>query len=274
MPIRNFKNILRNKFNVLIEEIIPVSSNRRFKKILEDKIKKLQCIDIQEIDLSRLEYSGDLTKVCLENVKDSYSKSLDRKKLLEDKATVNVLGVTIFISLVSILSSNVIKIYSIIQNSFVEILVFLAASLAVFYMFYGGILALEVLMSVNKIYILNEEETLISEGLQKKVYAKNIDLNGYYNTIRNNYIYSSYQCIRNSLIIFVIIFLISIFPNSNNLNKKESLLFMEEINSELNKQEYEIKDNQRDILELQKENTLLKSRIKSLEIKLQEEVIN
>lgn len=258
----------------LLENILPIWGNRVFYKKIEEKIKKIENNEIQEINLSSLEFAGDLSKVSLQVVENTYKETLERKKKIEEKAKVNILGITVFIALISGLSSYVTKLYSVAENISINLGLFLLGSLVAFYVLNGGLLSLEVLMDKNKVYLLNEEELLLNKKLRKRVYARNIELNGCYNLIRNNYIYSSYQCIKHGLILMMILFCISIFPlynnNSDEIKKEikkinEKALFLEEglkmTNLDLSNRKKELESIKEKLLIVEFENKKMKERL-------------
>lgn len=276
MLIINCKlNVFKEKTRSLIANILPFLEDRKYRINIEKKIEELSNTEISNIELNKLEYASDLTKVPLEIIKSSYEASLKRKTTIEDKAKVNVIGVTIFISLISALSSFILKIYSYTNNQLLKFGIFIFSSITIFYMLYGGIMSLEVLMNKNKIFILSEEESNSNEPYQKKACARNIELNGYSNTIRSNYIYSSYHCIKYALILLMVIFLVYIFPYLNNSSDKfeESLKSLnsdtielrkdlELTNSKLNDYIIQIKNDEKKIEDLEKENIILHQKVK------------
>ncbi|MBP2073419.1 hypothetical protein [Thermoanaerobacterium butyriciformans] len=76
-----------------------------------------------------------------------------------------------------------------------------------------------VLVKENSVYKIWPEDLLSGEEKLKEVYALNTEMNINKNIIRNNYIYTSYECIINSLICLSIIFLLSLLPiNDHQLN--------------------------------------------------------
>lgn len=200
----------------IIDILFPFYDNYKINKSIKLKMVDLETKDSTSIDLKELKFASDLSRVPLEMVKTTYNSSLERKKTIEDKAKINVLGVTLVVPLITAVSSSIIKLYSLVQIEIIKYILFLIGIAPIIYIVIGGILALEVLMNKNKIYMLYETEKILKKSLQKKSYAINIELNGYSNIIRTNYICTSYQCIRNGLCILLILFTIVLFPAINN----------------------------------------------------------
>lgn len=196
----------------LPEEVFPFWGNYRDNKKLEDKIKKLSKEDERTLDLSSLSVAGDLSQVPLNFVIEAYNKSLERKVTIENKAKINVLGVTIFTSILTAVTKNVILLYSAINNEYMQFFFYISGIITVFYIMVGGYFALKVLMTRMYIYLTVEKVRILPYDIQKNFYGKNIELNGYSNLIRTNYIYTSYQCMRNGLFIFFFLFIVSLWP--------------------------------------------------------------
>lgn len=263
----NQNNILykfKDKVIDIKDNIFPFWGNYKSNKKIITKINTIYETDIESINLSNLNCAGDLSRVPLEIVEKTYNDTLERKKTIEDKAKINVLGVTIFTSLVTALSTSIIKLYSVIGNNIIKYIVFIVGFAAIIYMLYGGILALEVLMNKNKIYLINEDEQILNKRLRKKIYGKNIDLNGYSNLIRTNYITSSYQCIRNGLYILLIIFSIGLLPllNDNNNKQDEKL---EKLNNQILELKYKLQYSESLLVDKGKEVETIKENISKLQ---------
>jgi len=261
----NYNNILRT----FKENIFPFLGNNDSNKKIMCKIDDIFDKDLEQIDLKRMNCAGDLSKISVEIVKSTYDETLERKKTIEDKAKVNVLGVTIFSSLITALSTSIIKLYSFAENDIMKYILFFFGVLAIFYMLYGGILSLEVLMSKSKIYLLNEEDQILKRNFKKRAYARSIDLNGYSNLIRNNYITSSYQCIRNGLYILLIIFSLALLPvlkdNTNMQEKNIEKLNnkIQELENKLNYSDVQLKNKTTEIEDMKKDIYILQ--MKSME---------
>ena len=207
--------------NIKNDFLLPFYENYKTNKIIDQKIQELCSKEAKTIDLSKLACAGDLSKVSLKIIKTIYEKNLERKKTIEDKAKINVLGVTLFVSAMTSVSTNVIKIYTIFPDNVIRMIFYVFGMLAVFYIIYGGIMAISVLMNRNKIYLFDESDGILPQMVQKKIYAQNIDLNVYSNLIRTNYISSSYQCIRTGIIFLLIVFAVGLYPGFYAINSQQ-----------------------------------------------------
>lgn len=148
---------------------------------------------------------------------DLHKECLKQKNSLEDKAKVNVIGVTIAFSLMLNSTSFINSSFGKNVDQWVLILALVVIVLAAVYMIFAGILAIKVITDKNIVYEYSgeceseEECTKCREAIMK---------NRHMNTIRNNYVFSSYECIRNSLICFLFVFIvacITMIPSSNRI---------------------------------------------------------
>ena len=242
----------------LRDQIVPFWKNYKDKKTLKEKIEKLSEIDEKYIDLRKFNTAGDFSQVPLCIVQESYNKSLDRKKILEDKAKVNVLGVTIFISIIAAVSENVVSLYSAFENVYIRFFFYGIGIISVAYIMVSGLLAIELLMDINTVCLVEEQQQILPCDIQKKIYSKNMGLNDYYNLIRNNYIYTSYQCLRNGLVVFVFIYAIALWPglyvDKEKETIKEYIIKIEVLQSKVNELECSQKQIENKIIK--NENTL------------------
>ncbi len=159
------------------------------------KINKL----IANLENKELEQSKNFKELQTE-----YENTYKRKDKFEDKAKINIISVTITITLI-MSSFTIIKEFMRSQNYFW--LNYIAITLfvfAVFYMIIAGINAFSLLMDKNTVYLSKLNETDLEEIEQA------VTGNNYYNSIRNNLVNSSYRCIRNALIYMFFVMLILI----------------------------------------------------------------
>ncbi len=218
----------------IFNKLFPFVENGSFNKKITNKIEKLLK---DEKELVHMEGYSNLK---LDTLKDFYNDSFDIKNKLEDKAKLNIAGLTISISLILGLSTLIGKINESIDILWIRFAVVLMSAIALLYMILAGILSIAVLIKHNDVYKVKPYDFTGDEEIQKRAYALNTELNVNKNIIRNNYIYTSYECIRNSFICLVIVFLVSILPmnafkDSNNsldiaatINKNDRLIFSED----------------------------------------------
>ncbi len=146
-----------------------------------------------------------------------YENTYKRKDKFEDKAKINVISVTLTITLI-MGSLTIIKEFMNSQNffgiNFIAITLFV---FSVFYMIVAGINAFSLLMDRNTVYISKLDESNLVE-IEQAVLGNN-----YYNLIRNNLINSSYKCIRNALIYMFIVMLILIANQFESIENSKAV---------------------------------------------------
>ena len=196
----------------MIECVFPSLSNWLYNRRVREKIEKEANLDTPNAKVSPV----NLTK---ESLKELYDNDLHIKDKLEDKAKTNVIGVTISVTLI-------MGAYSLLQNiserhgiGALYCVAFALFVCAVVYMLAAGIHAIHVLTAENEIYTASfkpEDDQYNMEDLNKV-----IGLNRAKNTLRNNYVFTSYECIRNALICLFAVMLIAIIPVQNCKDKAE-----------------------------------------------------
>jgi hypothetical protein len=187
----------------LRDAVFPLYDNWRVNKKLREKLKNEEGI---------LPYIENADRVTTEQLKKEYDNAIWTKDKLEDKAKTNVAGITIAVTLImgaSGLLDTVIKKYPIPELQWTSFVLLL---LSIAYLIIAGILSIRVLVAENVFYTV--DLSCIADGGEslKKAYDKRVGQNKNQNLIRNNNIYSSYECIRNALICLFAIFLLTSIP--------------------------------------------------------------
>ena len=197
--------------NKLTEIILPMYANHVVNKIVRKKIDSH--IEQQNSSDENLEDS-----VAIEVYKEQYFDTFKVKDKLEDKAKTNVVGVTIAITLIMGASGVINTIYGKFPIPIIKWIAFGLLSAAVMYMITAGLLAIKVLIKDNKMFFVNLETFASGDKALRSEYNDCINLNKHQNTMRNNSVFTSYECIRNSLVcLFLILMLVSV-PIINPLN--------------------------------------------------------
>lgn len=169
-------------------------------------LKKLEIIkktDEESFYDLELNFLGNIRRISLKKIKERYEKSFETKKILEEKAKTNVVIFTLLTTALSIFSSefqDVSNFECTIWWLFKMMVVILMMS----YMIFGAIKTFDVLMNKNVIYLVDDDIDSFSKRKQKSKYAKAIEINEYYNLLRNNRIFLGYLCIRNYLIFLLV----------------------------------------------------------------------
>lgn len=125
---------------------------------------------------------------------------LGTKKDIEDK----VKSILIVITIVCTLSFNLVNFINtnFDDSRIVFYIAFILATLVFLYMILAGVLALDSISKINKVAINKPKAS-------KEQISNNIDFNVLQNIKRNNYMYTSYRCIRRALIIFMVFIIFS-----------------------------------------------------------------
>ena len=186
--------------SLIIDLLFPMAANWEYNKKLRAKIKAQNddCSSnpIESI-LSTVKKPDDLATDVFENL---YNDTLKAKDKIEEKAKTNIIGVSISITLIMGASGMLSALNEKFQISWFAWVAFILMLAAVIYMHFAGILVIRLLTNENEVYTLDLNSFLPgSNSLMRKEYDRCIILNRYKNIIRNNYLFTSYECIRNSL---------------------------------------------------------------------------
>ncbi|WP_048152645.1 hypothetical protein [Methanolacinia paynteri] len=148
----------------------------------------------------------------IDTLKGQYADTMHTKDKLEDKAKISIIGITIAITLITGASGILMVLYEKYPCSIFSWIGFFLYIGAEIYLISGGILAIKVLFDENKISIIELSSYAAGESTLRDDYDKCISNNRIQNLIRNNSIYTSYECIRNALICIFIVFFITAIP--------------------------------------------------------------
>ncbi len=221
-------------------------------KIAEKKIKK--AIDNiwennKEIDLTNKDYFEIKEKF------DRYfNKGLDNKKIIEDKAKSNLIGITLSFSVIFAGFSFLMQNNSFLVNIlWLKILVIFVLLISVFYLLLCGWSALQSL-TVEKFYDLNIDDELRLSRLEKLSHQyKHIKINTLVNVIRTNYLFVSQLSLKYGIVLlgFVIVANSSLlfFNNESHQNLEPSKSVNNEINYMMKNTEDNIKSPNQNIVD-------------------------
>lgn len=199
--------------------VFPFWENYKYNKTIKNKLIELG----DDLDKSLLKLLGDhenkyeiLDFDNEEVIINEYNKTLEIKNTLENKAKTNLVVFSVVISLILGLSVILKEIYMEYSNlKTIKNIVFILSIVSVLYLVLATIILVHMLNHENIIYGPN----LLSLKLEKddnkllEQYLHYTYYNRQYNLIRNNNVYTSYECIRNSIVGLVIIFIISVIPS-------------------------------------------------------------
>ena len=199
--------------SLIIDLLFPMAANWEDNKKLRAKIKAQNddCSSnpIESI-LSTVKKPDDLATDVFENL---YNDTLKAKDKIEEKAKTNIIGVSISITLIMGASGMLSALNEKFQISWFAWVAFILMLAAVIYMLFAGILVIRLLTNENEVYTLDLNSFLPgSNSLMRKEYDRCIILNRYKNIIRNNYLFTSYECIRNSFVCLFAILVMTTIP--------------------------------------------------------------
>lgn len=217
--VEKIKQFIKKVWFFIKKELLPMILNSSNEKKMNQKISEVSNYDSEDINISELKYVQLNNQTKLEWIKKEYDNSINRITKFEDKAKNNLIAISISVTIMLGLITPINQIYTKYNNTVIKIIGILLCLGVVFFMLYAGILSLKVLMEKNIVYKVSLIDLNGNDDSMKKIYAQDIELNEMNNTIRNNYINTSFRCIRNALVFLVVIFMIGIMPVYNSEEK-------------------------------------------------------
>lgn len=198
--------------NKVIDLVFPMISNCQANASLREKIhpKDENGQDIEPESI--LSYIENSDRINLDILKSRYDETFKTKEKIEDKAKTNIIGISISITLIMGASG----ILSVLNNKYlspaVSWVAFVLIVASIIYMLTAGILIIRLLTNENVVYMVTLSELASGEEILRDQYGKRISQNQNKNVIRNNYLFTSYECIRNSLVCLFVILILTTIP--------------------------------------------------------------
>ena len=174
--------------------LFPFWFNYKANNKIENRQKHIEKIEWFDNVLIN-EYSDVINQNDLTVIKQLYVDTIARKGKLEDKAKALIVSVTLAIPF----SLRGIDLLKVVTNEWVLYFTSLLFMLIIGHMILAGLLVIKTFTVQITIYTVNE-----TKGNIFLQYRKAIILNRLSNIIRSNYISTSYECLRNSLILVVV----------------------------------------------------------------------
>jgi hypothetical protein len=191
----------------LFNTIFPMLANRKANSIIRKKLDESIDSNPKGV-LSEIENTD---KISLDILKEQYNDTIRAKGTLEDKAKTNIIGITLSITLIMGGSGVLSSLNDKYPFTFLTWVLFTLFVISVTYMITAGLLVIKLLTDENLVYTINLNSFSLDEKKLKEDYSTCTSLNQMMNTIRNNYIFSSYECIRNALIcLFIILIFVTV----------------------------------------------------------------
>ena len=200
--------MMKKQIQKIVYYLFPLFECRRANKKIS---KAMQELDRENINC--LVYMAGYDKLSQDDANVFLSKTMENKKTIEDKAKANLFGVTVSITIITGLAKMLFDLNNDVAGytSWKIMLCFLAIA-ALFYMTLAGVLSMKTLGELNIVYELFPEDMALEAQEKLKKTAFQTEKNAKMNTMRNNYIYTSYRNIINSLICLCLLFLLLTVP--------------------------------------------------------------
>lgn len=198
--------------NKVIDLVFPMISNCQANANLREKIypKDENGQDIEPESI--LSYIENSDRIDLDILKGRYDETFKTKEKIEDKAKTNIIGISISITLIMGASG----ILSVLNNKYpspaVSWVAFVLIVASIIYMLIAGVLIIRLLTNENEVYMVTLSELALGGETLRDQYGKCISQNQNKNVIRNNYLFTSYECIRNSLVCLFVILILTTIP--------------------------------------------------------------
>lgn len=199
--------------NVIIEVLFPMLCNKKADKILREKITNYSKDNTDDI-------FDDDVEMSKQDYEKLYEETMRTKSAFEDKAKANIIGVTITVSLITGSISLFERINKTFMNEWIQWITFGLYVMAVVYMLYAGIQAIRILCNDNIVFTEPMLGTNITQKQLQEKYGETIFKNRIQNLIRNNGVYTSYECIRNALVCLLFVLIVAVFPYNQTIHNK------------------------------------------------------
>jgi len=157
-------------------------------------------------------YMGNYIGLSLTDAKAYLESTLDKKKNLEERAKNHILGVTIAVTLVTVLCKLLVDLNLMNYLIGYKLVLFIISLYVIVQMTLSGLSSMKIISDITIQYELFPDDTNLPDNELLDLIALDTELNVKYNIIRNNYLSSSYESIKKSLIGLVSLFIIMTFP--------------------------------------------------------------
>ena len=187
-----------------LDSICPYLSNIKCEKKIRERQNSM--LDTDGFDVkTKNEYRDVVKQPDIKKLKVMYEEVFVAKGKLEDKAKSMTLAITVSVTLILGLIDKISMIFSTINFMPVRGLIACMSIVAIWYMIIAGLASAKVFLTDIMIYKIDDTQ----DNLRQQ-YRKNIILNRLSNVVRSNYIYTAYECLRNSLILLFGLFVFMI----------------------------------------------------------------
>lgn len=192
----------------LLYAVFPVLGNKSVNDKLRNKLKDSNAPDAKELQ-TPLSLSTNPDAITNESLKQQYLDALKAKDKFEDKAKATIVCVTVSVSLIMGASGLLTTVASRFDFLVIRWLSYVLFLYAVLSMISAAIMDIKVIANENIIYIFPAD---CPEESIRETYDLCIGQNVTQNYIRNNYVFTAYECIRNALICLFVIMALAVIP--------------------------------------------------------------
>lgn len=200
------RKAIRNPIIRIVHAVFPYFENRAANKILLKKIEKIQSRLSYNDEDSVLKEFNSPEKIDVKVLEDRLEDNQHRMERLEDKAKIQVVGITIAISIIIGAAGKLQDIARVCAPLRWAIFVLLVIS--VIYMACSGLYAYYTLTDMNLFFYPPNNISEMEDKEKKEMLNAVIAKNQFQNMIRNNEISTSYAFMRNALILLIVVFII------------------------------------------------------------------
>lgn len=235
-----------NCFEKLV--VIPLFPLYKTEKANKKLFKDIEFLKQQDKLNPNGSYMGNYIGLSVSDAKTFLETTLLKKKSLEDKAKTNIFGVTIAVTLVTVLCKVLVDLNSMDYLMCYKMVLFIISLYVLIQMTLAGLSAMKIISDITIQYELFPDDTTLPDNELLDLIALDTEINVKYNAIRNNYLSSSYESIKRSLIGLMFLFMIITFPinviGDNNPAKDKDLIKVQHQQMDLEKELTIFKDTQ------------------------------
>lgn len=192
----------------ILYAIFPVLGNKSVNDKLRSRIINSNGQNNEELQ-TPLGMSDNPDVITDETLKNQYAEALKTKDKFEDKAKATIVCVTVSVSLIMGASGLLTTVASRFDYPFVKWLSYALFLYAVLSMIAAAIMDIKVIANENIIYTFPMD---CPEEKVRETYNLCVGQNVTQNYIRNNYVFTAYECIRNALICLFVIMALAVIP--------------------------------------------------------------
>lgn len=194
----------------VIDEIFPYIQKNKANKSLQKKINSIKDYLSYDDRRSVLKMFKSPEEADLNILNDMLEDNKHRMERLEDKAKVQIVGITIANSIIFGVAGNLKNISH--NSTCFKWVMYAVLIVSVIYMSSSGLEAINMLINKNYFYYLPYNFSELEDDKKRRSYNAIIVKNQLQNTIRNNAISTSYTLMRNAILLLILVFAVWIIP--------------------------------------------------------------